>query len=207
LALEPAVAQEIASGMRDWAAHPAAKHALTIPGRRIDLVALGERHLPLLVAWRNDPDITRAFFSRPAFTLAAQTEWFARFAQDPTDFYFVIAAKKGPDIGTASISKIDWQARTGEFGRFLIGDPRFRGTGYGRESAELLIRFAQSELGLRSLSLSVRSGNASALRLYKALGFVETTTTGRRSPDGRMEIAQTMTLDLGKSHTPEARRR
>jgi len=193
--------------MTDWAAHPEAKHALAITGRRIDLVALAERHLPLLVAWRNDPEIGRGFFTRPTFTLAAQTEWFAGYADDPTDFYFVIVVKNGSEIGTVSISKIDWSARTGEFGRFLIGDARFRGAGYGREAAERVICFAQSQLGLRSLSLSVRPGNASASRLYRALGFVETATSARRAPDGHTEMAQVMVLGLGDHSDHEARSR
>ncbi|MFC7400389.1 GNAT family N-acetyltransferase [Chelatococcus sp. GCM10030263] len=188
--------EEITSGMTDGAMRLQPKHSIVFPGERIDLVSLAERHLPLLVAWRNDPEIHRGFFSRPAFTLASQTEWFAQYALDPTDLYFAITVKDGLPIGTVSISRIDWQARKGEFGRFLIGDPLFRGRRYGREAALLAIAFARQQLGLRTLSLSVRPGNAAAIGLYRALGFVPTSTVMKRLPDGAEELAQQMTLAL-----------
>jgi RimJ/RimL family protein N-acetyltransferase len=200
MALEFAVVEEIAprgsSRMTDRAARLQPKHSIVFAGERIALVSLAKQHLPLLVAWRNDPAIHRGFFSRPAFTLASQTEWFAQYALDPTDFYLAITIKDGPPIGTLAISKIDWQARTGEFGRFLIGDPLFRGHGYGREAAALAISFARCELGLRALSLAVRPGNAVAIGLYQALGFVAASTIVRRLSDGREEMAQQMTLAL-----------
>jgi diamine N-acetyltransferase len=170
--------------MTDRAPRLLAKHSIVFAGERIDLVSLAERHLPLLVAWRNDPEIHRGFFSRPAFTLASQTEWFSQYALDPTDLYFAITLKDGRPIGTVAISRIDWQARRGEFGRFLIGDPLFRGRGYGREAAMLAIAYARREIGLRTLSLSVRPGNAAAMGLYQALGFVPTSTIVRRLSDG-----------------------
>ena len=68
-------------------------------------------------------------------TAASQAEWFARYAVDRTVFNFVIAQKSGRTIGMVAISKIDWRERTGEFGRFLIGDPLSLGRGQGSRSS------------------------------------------------------------------------
>jgi len=185
--------------MNAYEARPEAKHRLVLDGKRIDLVALAERHLPLVIAWRNNPAIRHRFFNRRIFTTASQAEWFARYAVDPTAFNFVIAQKDGREIGMVAISKIDWRERTGEFGRFLIGDPLSLGRGYGREAAALILDFARSELGLTSVSLVVLPGNAAAVRLYRKLGFVEAGTFPRETSDGTTELALRMVLAVGSA--------
>jgi len=178
------------------------KHEIVLAGRRVDLVGLGERHLPLVIAWRNNPAVRHRFFNRRIFTAASQAEWFARYAVDPTALNFVIALKNGRTIGMVAISKIDWRERTGEFGRFLIGDPLSLGRGYGWEAAGLILDFASTELQLRSISLVVMPDNAHALRLYRKLGFVEAGTFPRETSDGTTELAQRMVLALGSASAP-----
>ena len=175
---------------------PEAKHAIVLAGPRVDLPALAERHLPLVVAWRNDPAIRRRFFNRRIFTSASQFEWFARYAADPTVFCFAIAVKSRRTIGMVAISKIDWRERSGEFGRFVIGDPLSLGRGYGREAAELVLAFARSELRLRTVSLVVLPDNAPAVQLYRKLGFVEASTYPRETSDGVTVPALRMMLTL-----------
>ena len=181
--------------MHAYELRPESKQGIVLAGERVDLVALAERQLPLVIAWRNDPAIRQHFFNRRVFTAAAQLDWFARYALDPTAFCFAIRLKGGGrTIGMIAISKIDWPAHTGEFGRFVIGDPLSRGRNYGREAARLVLDFAKSQLGLRSVSLVVFPDNAVALNLYRRLGFVETSTFPRETSDGTTALAQKMIL-------------
>ena len=172
------------------------KHLLAVSGERVDLVELAERHMPLVIAWRNNPDIRRGFFNQRAFTVASHAQWFDRYSADPNDYCFAITLKSGRTIGVISISQVDWRERSGQFGRFLIGDPLSRGRGLGREAARLVLEFARVQLRLNSLSLIALSDNAVALRLYRRLGFVEVATFTREITDGTMALACQMTLSL-----------
>ncbi len=185
--------------MHHYEAQPESKHQIVLAGEGVDLVALAERHLPLVIAWRNDPAIRRRFFNRRIFTAASQLDWFARYAVDPTVFCFAIRLKGGRTIGIVAISKIDWRERTGEFGRFLIGDPLSLGQGYGREAASLVLEFARSRLELKSVSLGVLPDNAVAVHLYRALGFIETGRFPRETSDGTIESSLRMTLSFDPS--------
>jgi len=182
----------------EFQSRPEAKSAIVLAGERVDLVALAARHLPLVVAWRNDPAIRQRFFNRRIFTMASQLDWFARYALDPTAFCFAITLKHGRTIGMVGISKIDWRERVGEFGRFLIGDPLSIGRGYGREAARLVLEFAKSQLGLRSVSLVVFPDNAVAVKLYRGLGFAEVSTFPRETSDGVVVLAKKMVLNLDR---------
>ena len=55
----------------------------------------------------------------------------------------------------------------------LIGDPRFRGKGYGTDATRTLISFAFNTLGLNRLILEVFAWNAPAIRLYRRCGFAK----------------------------------
>ena len=179
--------------MSEYQARPEAKHRIVLSGERVDLVALAARHLPLVIAWRNNPALRQRFFNRRVFTMASEVEWFARYAVDPTAFCFTITLKGGRTIGMLGI-KIDWRERTGEFGRFLIGDPLSLGRGYGREAARVVLEFAKSELRLRSVWLAVTQDNVVALNLYRSLGFVEASRFPRETSDGARELAVKMIL-------------
>jgi RimJ/RimL family protein N-acetyltransferase len=181
--------------VHDYQTRPEAKHGIVLAGERVDLVALAERHLPLVIAWRNDPAIRRRFFNRRIFTAASELDWFGRYEVDPTTFSFAIALKGGRTIGMVGL-KVDWGARTGEFGRFIIGDPLSIGRGYGREAARLVLDFARFQLGLRSLWLGVFPDNAAAVHLYRSLGFVDTVTIPRETSDGVMGLSLRMTLSF-----------
>ena len=69
--------------MHRYEAQPESKHQIVLAGEHVDLVALAERHLPLVTAWRNDPAIRQRFFNRRTFTAASQLEWFARYTGVP----------------------------------------------------------------------------------------------------------------------------
>lgn len=66
-----------------------------------------------------------------------------------------------------------------------IGDPGFRGKGYGTEAMQLVLKFAFQELNLHRVSLDALATNARAVRSYEKCGFVpEGQTRGAELRDG-----------------------
>ena len=53
-----------------------------------------------------------------------------------------------------------------------MGDPDYRGKGYGTDAMNLVLRFAFQELNLHRVSLDAVATNARAVRSYEKCGFV-----------------------------------
>lgn len=77
-------------------------------------------------------------------------------------------------------------------------DPAYRRQGIGRELVEHLLAFARALPGLEAVILSVVASNASAVRLYEALGFRTYSREPRafKDPSGVYYDELHMRLDL-----------
>lgn len=62
-------------------------------------------------------------------------------------------------------------ADEGEVERIAV-HPQCRGLGYGKQLMERMVLFAK-EQGVKEMTLEVRAGNDSAIKLYEAYGFVK----------------------------------
>ena len=74
-------------------------------------------------------------------------------------------------IGMIDINRIMRQARHCMFW-IAIGDPEYRGRGYGSDALRILFRFAFLEMNLNRIGLEVMSYNERAIASYERLGFV-----------------------------------
>ncbi len=74
-------------------------------------------------------------------------------------------------IGNCSLFKIDNKNRSAELG-ILIGEPDYRGKGFGTDAMQVLLRFAFTEANLNRVSLHVFGYNEHAIRAYEKIGFV-----------------------------------
>ena len=85
----------------------------------------------------------------------------------------IIAVVDGKIAGTAGIDAVGNKYKTKHRAEFGIGIPKeFWGLGIGRALTEACIECAK-EAGYTQLELDVVSDNASAISLYKKVGFVE----------------------------------
>jgi diamine N-acetyltransferase len=75
-------------------------------------------------------------------------------------------------IGTVSLFAIDYHNGRADAG-ILIGEPHMRGKGYGTEATLLLLDYAFTALGLRSVGLTVAEWNVAGQRAYARAGFTE----------------------------------
>src|SRR5579871_2992920 len=77
----------------------------------------------------------------------------------------------GAFIGTCGLFHFDPVACTCELG-IGIGDPDYRGRGYGREALRLLLDYAFRLRNMYKVSLTVSGDNERAIRAYRACSFV-----------------------------------
>ena len=75
-------------------------------------------------------------------------------------------------IGTLKIQPIDFTLGTAWLG-IMIGNPEFRGRGYGREAMQGVLKFLFNSLKLKEVFLGVDLKNFDAIALYETLGFIE----------------------------------
>ena len=124
----------------------------------------------VVVAWRNDPAISKWFFSETKFTVDGHKNWLGKRLASDGDFNWIIEDERGAPIGTIAIYDIDWPNGIAEFGRIVIGEAEAKGKGYAREAIPLVTNAAR-KAGLYKLFLEVKSSNHRAIQLYLNSGF------------------------------------
>jgi diamine N-acetyltransferase len=145
-----------------------------IVGERIRLRAIEYEDLPMLVEWRNNPQVNRFFFEHEPLSLVMQREWFERSLQRKDEkFWIVETIDEAEPIGTVALVNIDWRNRKAEVGRVLIYPQEYRGSGYGIELMSLVLKFGFEHLNLNRLYCEVFADNRAALALYGRMGFRE----------------------------------
>ena len=143
-------------------------------GEKVRLVELDpERIGELWAKWRLDTEYIRMLDSDPAHIYSAKTskEWMEKHLDDLLEFEFGIQSlEDGKLIGSTGL---EGNIRThGEaFVGIGIGEPAFRGKGYGTDAMRVILRFGFLELGLHRVSLNVFEYNQRAIRSYQKAGF------------------------------------
>lgn len=133
--------------------------------------------LPLTLSWRNQDEIRKWFLNTAIIHADVHHAWFERYQELDNDFVFLILAKdmnRAP-VGQVSIYNIDWNAKTAEFGRLMIGEPRAKGKGIAKEATRTLLDHFFGPLSLNEIRLEVKENNEAAIAIYRSIGFYEST--------------------------------
>jgi len=153
-----------------------------IEGTRVRLVAAEPEMAEQFRAWLNNTD-TRHLIGGTAYPIsAAGEEAFIRGRAKVSwedGVFLAIEAIDGAQpilIGSVELRKFSAEARSCDVG-ILVGDPAYRGAGYGTEAMRLACRFAFEEMGLERIELGTYEFNTRAMKSYEKLGFV---VEGRR---------------------------
>lgn len=152
------------------------RHFPAIEGDRVILRLLERDDLPLTLSWRNRDDIRKWFLNMAIIPAEAHSAWFERYQELDNDFIFLILAKD-PNItpvGQISLYNIDWDTKTAEFGRLMIGEQYARGRGIAREATHLLLKYSFGVMQLKEITLEVKENNEVAIAMYRSTGFIET---------------------------------
>jgi RimJ/RimL family protein N-acetyltransferase len=148
----------------------------------VRLVAPSERDAPVLARWTEDTEYLRSVDSDYARPISPE-EAAQRLSPDSADSngtaFHIRTLSDDRLIGFVAIHSIEWSNGAGLLA-VGIGEPEYRGKGYGADALQLILRFAFDELNLFRIGLDVIATNTRAIRAYEKLGF---------QPEGRMRGA------------------
>lgn len=148
-----------------------------IVGERVALGPLRKELVPLYQQWHNSFWNQRGYGVPRPVTAEQADAWYDRRTADERSATFTIyeRASRRP-IGRGGLYDINHRSRCSMFD-LMIGAEDAQGAGYGTEATRLIVDYAFTALGLRSLMLEVLPFNLGAIRAYEKAGFRE---CGRR---------------------------
>lgn len=142
-------------------------------GKLVRLTAPSEDDAPILARWSEDASYLRAMDSDYARPVSPQ-EFALRLSPeqaDPNRLEFHIRTLADDRlIGFVALHSVEWNNSIALLA-IGIGEPRYRGRGYGTDALKLLLRYAFHELNLFRVGLDVIASNERALHTYEKLGF------------------------------------
>ena len=141
-------------------------------GRLVRLAAPTPEDDAMFARWSQDADYLRALdtdYARPVSP--AEFAERNRAHQGPNSLEFRLRTLADDTlIGFAALHTIEWNNQAGMLA-IGIGDPAYRGKGYGSDALRLLLRYAFGELNLYRVGLDVIASNEPAIRAYERVGF------------------------------------
>lgn len=139
--------------------------------RSIRLRLVREDDLPMTLAWRNRDDVRRWFKYSEPLTFENHRDFFRKYLERDNDFLLIVEdVNTFEAVGQASVYDVDWEAGSGEVGRFIAA-PDFRGKGYMKDACSAIAELAFSVLGLKRVYLEVFPDNERAIHIYLASGY------------------------------------
>ena len=144
-------------------------------GKKVKLRALELADLDHCLKWLNDWNVVRNLTAL-WYPIGRETQraWLeARLrGDDPTEKVFVIETLSSQYLGNCGLETIDLRDRKARVG-IVIGFSESWDKGYGRETLQLLARYAFDFLNLRKLYLDTYAFNERARKCYQEVGFVQ----------------------------------
>ena len=143
-----------------------------IKGKKIVLNIMGKKHISRCIKWLADPEVNKYLTNNiKNVTRQQELEWLDFINSSQSDMVFAISDKKsGAYIGNCGLHKIDIYKKNCEFGIF-IGEKKYWSKGYGTDAVRTVQGFAEAELELDTVRLTVYEYNHRAINVYKQCGF------------------------------------
>ncbi|MFA5524727.1 MAG: GNAT family protein [Tissierellales bacterium] len=142
-------------------------------GENLILRGLEYEDLIKLHEWMNDFELLKNLLRIEPSIKYFTTKWYESLSKDNEKKIFAIeerAEKKFVGcIGVNNISYIDRKAEL----YIYIGEKKYRGKGLGHKSIVFFLHYLFNYYNMNKIYLNVRSDNASAINVYKKIGFKE----------------------------------
>jgi len=136
----------------------------------VHLTPIGGDDLELMRAWRNRDDIRVWFNDGRLIEAQQQQAWYRAYLENHDDLMFIVRrASDMKPVGTIALYQINLEAKRAAVGRLIIAEGRGEGLGYA--ALFRACRAAFDGLGIETLESEVKSANAAALRINRAVGF------------------------------------
>ena len=130
-----------------------------------------EKDAELMAVWNRDSDYIRLLDIGPAYLYPTKQiqDWLDENNENQSEFMIETIAEN-KRIGFVGLDEFNWAAGTAWVG-IGIGDPDYRGKGYGTEAMKLILKYAFNELNLHRVNLGVFEFNERAIKSYKKCGY------------------------------------
>ena len=137
------------------------------------LAAPSPEDAPALARWSEDAEYQRLLDVRPVRPIspdmAAERDKARRSEPGLVEFRLRTLSDDRL-IGFIALYAVDWSNQTARLA-MGIGEPAYRGKGYGADALQLILRYAFDELNLHRVGAEVASYNARALYVLERGGF------------------------------------
>lgn len=133
----------------------------------LELSSLTKADLPLVLRWRNDPEVSRYMIYQSEITMDEHLAWFASLGNFS---HYLMIRYKGREIGVFNLRDIDPDEPSAEAGIF-IGEPEFRKSFIPMLCILAMMDVCFDVLGMKKLTARVRKDNIDALRMNEELGY------------------------------------
>ncbi len=137
---------------------------------RISLRAFEPDDIKRTHQWVNDNEVTRYTGTVYPVSAADNEAYWPQQLKNPNRATFAVDAEDGVHIGNVELRDIDWVSRFAETVVY-IGNPEYRGKGYGNEMLGALFEFAFDRLNLHRLHSRVFGYNKAAMKMAEWCGY------------------------------------
>ena len=139
-------------------------------GKLIRLASPESDDDPIIAGWTRDDIYMRNLDDDPVVPLSVDR---LRDRPQHGDYGFHVRTLVDDTlIGFVALFNISGRNQTGEMA-IGIGNPAYRGKGYGSDTLRVILRYAFDELNLHHLGLTVMAYNIAAVTAYERVGFVK----------------------------------
>jgi len=144
---------------------------MILTGEKVKVRNLSRQDIPLLVKWKNDPEIADLVRGGPInTTFEMECRRFEKSLSEYDTMRMIIETLSRKPIGFISLGEIDRENRKAEVG-MLIGEKEFWDQGYGTDSLITLLDYLFREKCLNRVGLEVFEYNTRAKKAYEKIGF------------------------------------
>lgn len=142
--------------------------------------------LPLVLTWRNHPDVRKGMYTTHVISPEEHQSWFQKVSVDTSKKYFLCCDDEEP-VGLIGFTEIS-EANKSAVWAFYSGDLTRRGVGSWMEY--LALNYAFVDMKLEKLSCEVLSSNYGVVEFHRKFGFrIEGTFVNHiLREDGKLDV-------------------
>lgn len=142
-----------------------------IEGEKVGFTEPKEEYVEKYRDWFNDLEVSQ-FISHfgKVLTREAEENWYQAQAESDEPIFTIYYLPDDKPIGNCGLHNLDQGNDHGEMG-ILLGEKDYWDRGLGTEAVRLITDFGFAVLGLHGISLSLKSFNKRARRVYEKVGY------------------------------------
>jgi [ribosomal protein S5]-alanine N-acetyltransferase len=146
---------------------------IVIPGRRIVLTTLSEKHIPGMFEYSRMPEFYRHMEHPPHQTIKDTEKYFERlmgFVSKGGKYWAIELKDENKLAGTVGIRNVEFDEMNAEAGMGI--SPHYWRTGIPLEALYLALNYCFTKLGFASIYATTSIYNTSAISILKNTGFL-----------------------------------